>query len=607
VNDPFEYEADRIADQVMAPPTHRAVGGGLPRIQRYASQATDSARTAAPASVDRVLASPGRPLEPSLRQDMEHRFGSDFSRVRVHSGAVAEQSARDVNAYAYTVGPDIVFGAGRLAPQTQARDRLLAHELTHVIQQTGGAPGPGVSSPTGLQCDAASPDDVKQASPRFEGDARLESISAGVTELASGASGLTVAKLQQALVDLGYMTAANVTRTFDPATKAALIKFQQDKLIVQSGKLDSATMKEFHKAYDTLSPYIANAKNNPLVPGTRTLAATEKTAALNALVPAPVAGAPSTFKEDLGPPKGKYGPRIKSALTTLIAGLHKKLFEDKKPLRADPGKNFFSWSALEAPAKAAKDVVDKLYGSNYGGPSAKPAMTHAGGNLIDQWTDEVATNAGLTAAQQKDKASQKVEYLIDSNCDTINHEHSAVPSAPAEKAIITPIIASFVASPTAIQVLLDLDIGWRGAQLLGKVYLQRFKSADPNAAKAKEVNRVGMWKLFQTCIHEYIHTLAHPDFNTWARTFRAAGDNTRYNALTEGFDDFFTLNVRKTVVPTTVQATVEGPFANGNPPAPDTSGVYPSVVQAEQVVAIVGIKNAQAGYFGGKTKLLGAP
>lgn len=68
---------------------------------------------------------------------MEPRFGHDFSKVRVHSGAAAEQSARAVNAHAYTVGQNIVFGAGMFAPATAGGRRLLAHELTHVVQQEG--------------------------------------------------------------------------------------------------------------------------------------------------------------------------------------------------------------------------------------------------------------------------------------------------------------------------------------------------------------------------------------------------------------------------------------------------------------------------------------
>ena len=119
----------------MAAPAHPAVSGAPPRIQRFTGQSTGQTDTA-PASVDHALASPGRPLEPTLRQDMEQRFGHDFSRVRVHSGAAAEQSARDVNANAYTVGHDIVFGTGRFAPGTHEGRRLIAHELTHVVQQS---------------------------------------------------------------------------------------------------------------------------------------------------------------------------------------------------------------------------------------------------------------------------------------------------------------------------------------------------------------------------------------------------------------------------------------------------------------------------------------
>ena len=134
-NDPLEKEADRVAEQVLAPSPHAAASPAPPQIQRFTGSSPADVATV-PASVDRTLASPGRPLEPSLRQDMESRFGHDFSRVLVHSDAAAEQSARDVKAHAYTVGNHIVFGAGRLAPQTSAGKRLLAHELTHVVQQS---------------------------------------------------------------------------------------------------------------------------------------------------------------------------------------------------------------------------------------------------------------------------------------------------------------------------------------------------------------------------------------------------------------------------------------------------------------------------------------
>jgi hypothetical protein len=74
---------------------------------------------------------------------MEPRFGHDFSRVRVHADARAAASALTVDARAYTVGAHVVFGEGQYAPGTAAGRRLLAHELTHVIQQDGQAPAPG--------------------------------------------------------------------------------------------------------------------------------------------------------------------------------------------------------------------------------------------------------------------------------------------------------------------------------------------------------------------------------------------------------------------------------------------------------------------------------
>lgn len=89
----------------------------------------------APAMVHSVLQSSGHPLPTTHRAPLEQQFGFDFSRVRIHDDAQAAASADAVRARAYTVGRDIVFGAGQYAPQTPAGERLLRHELTHVVQQ----------------------------------------------------------------------------------------------------------------------------------------------------------------------------------------------------------------------------------------------------------------------------------------------------------------------------------------------------------------------------------------------------------------------------------------------------------------------------------------
>ncbi|RMD63745.1 DUF4157 domain-containing protein, partial [Candidatus Parcubacteria bacterium] len=92
-----------------------------------------------PSSVHGALRSPGQPLDASTRDFMEMRFGHNFSYVRVHTDAQAANSAQEVNALAYTVGRDIFFGEGQYSPGISSGQRLLAHELTHVVQQQTGA------------------------------------------------------------------------------------------------------------------------------------------------------------------------------------------------------------------------------------------------------------------------------------------------------------------------------------------------------------------------------------------------------------------------------------------------------------------------------------
>lgn len=95
-----------------------------------------------PPVVHEVLRSPGQPLDPAARNFFEPRFGHDFSQVRVHTDAKAAESAWAVNALAYTVGRDVVFGAGQHMPTSSTGRGLLAHELTHVVQQRNTAVGP---------------------------------------------------------------------------------------------------------------------------------------------------------------------------------------------------------------------------------------------------------------------------------------------------------------------------------------------------------------------------------------------------------------------------------------------------------------------------------
>ena len=140
--DVYEREADRVADRVMRMP--------IPQVQREA--AGGAGQSAAPSRpVAGTLRGGGRPLSDSTRSYFEPRFGHDFSPVRVHSDAAAADAAHHLRARAFTYGRHVTFGAGQYSPGTTEGRRLLAHELTHVVQQGGGAPGAGMPQALSIQ------------------------------------------------------------------------------------------------------------------------------------------------------------------------------------------------------------------------------------------------------------------------------------------------------------------------------------------------------------------------------------------------------------------------------------------------------------------------
>lgn len=155
--DQYDQEADRVADQVMrmSDPAIRlqrkcGCGGDCGACQKGQSapehlqtsrvHGGSPAHMTAPAIVHEALRSSGQPLDSGTRAFFEQRFGHDFSRVRIHADDRASAAAQAVEASAFTVGQDMVFAHGQYAPETSPGQKLLAHELTHSIQQRAVAP-----------------------------------------------------------------------------------------------------------------------------------------------------------------------------------------------------------------------------------------------------------------------------------------------------------------------------------------------------------------------------------------------------------------------------------------------------------------------------------
>jgi hypothetical protein len=153
--DAFEQEADRVADEVMRAPDPTAASLEInqqktgPSVQRACASCEEEEEVQRKASGDSAQTKPtqsslvksgemiggGQPLPATTRAFFEPRFGYDFGDVRVHTDPRAADSARSIDALAYTTGRDIVFGDGQYAPETSAGRKLLAHELAHTLQQ----------------------------------------------------------------------------------------------------------------------------------------------------------------------------------------------------------------------------------------------------------------------------------------------------------------------------------------------------------------------------------------------------------------------------------------------------------------------------------------
>ena len=164
--DVYEQEADRVADAVMRMPepemqrqvdeeeeeeilqTKPLVDQITPLVQRQVEEEEEEEMLQAKSSEDatsevsyglesqiNVIKGVGRPLGESERAYFEPRFGADFSKVRIHTNTQAAKTAQALNAQAFTLGYDIVFGRGHYVPEETEGRRLLAHELTHTIQQ----------------------------------------------------------------------------------------------------------------------------------------------------------------------------------------------------------------------------------------------------------------------------------------------------------------------------------------------------------------------------------------------------------------------------------------------------------------------------------------
>jgi hypothetical protein len=291
--DAREREADHVADAVMRMPANQVADKPIvtsasppPGVQRMCADCDEEQKHKASSQVQRkaqgtatpALSAPvaaniqalrggGSALPAAARAFFEPRFGADFSNVRVHTGARAEEAAESISANAFTVGNDIAFRSGQYSPHSAEGQRLLAHELTHVVQQTGT-----------VQRAFKSDDNHNLQSERFGGDDRLENIFDGKQEqfLRSGSTGDAVLKVQQTLIELGFpLPKFGADGKFGDETGSAVAKFKAQNGIAPSdpvvgsktiAALDAALVKRVPVPTCVDGPVNTEAEPLPSIP-----------------------------------------------------------------------------------------------------------------------------------------------------------------------------------------------------------------------------------------------------------------------------------------------------------------------------------------------------
>lgn len=193
-------------------------------LQRRATKQTEP--TSVPPIVHDVLRSPGQPLDPGTRAFMESRFGHDFSQVQVHTDAMAAESARAMNSLAYTVGSNIVFNTGEYKPYARAGEKLLAHELTHTVQQRStGEQSTSTETNLSINNDYRLEAEAERAASGSSTIRLGNAISGHLTrslQRQGGASGVTVRSpvFEETVTQAATVAGANVGRPLTRAERA---------------------------------------------------------------------------------------------------------------------------------------------------------------------------------------------------------------------------------------------------------------------------------------------------------------------------------------------------------------------------------------------------
>ena len=314
--------------------------------------------------------------------------------------------------------------------------------------------------------------------------------------------------------------------------------------------------------------------------------------------------------------KKAYDDAIRAMMPNLIQGYWDAMVKDKGPAEhGDPAK-VHELAEFERIGKASKDETDKVFGAYYDKskhPELKADTVAKRGSIHDLFADTEADLAGMDSTAKRKMAKALVLYFFQSDDDirAANRKFNASPKFDSsnnpvgdEATILDTIADDFTSTDAQVDKLNEIDRGWDASAGFGDINIQIFKKDDPDE------DRDFLWDMFQTLIHEYIHTLRTKAYDDFANTF---GDGSNENnTLIEGVDSLFDEIVWENVAPrandSKLREAVEGPgYAKLKPITvkPASRRRYPSYAEAVKLVNVVGIRNLYAAYFQGDVAKIG--
>lgn len=598
--DLYEQEADWVAEQVMHMPDPTPIKTkDEKKVQRKPISPDIAPAPQTKAMMDSSLGSKinssqggGSTMNGATQHFMAKRFGVDFSKVKVHADNEAAQMNCALSAKAFTAGNDIYFNRGEYRPDTLEGKHLLAHELTHTLQQNRS----GITQPKLIQ--------RKVNAIRFSEDATLEDISDGKKVLKEGDKEPAVIKITQAVSELGFYPISIIDERFDPPLTLAIEKYQIAKLPAGKaikGQVDKITFteldKEFQGTYFVEKDLLGKQKSAHLLKGTDSLTAAEKKESERVISTEPpvnpVTGLPPVFKPSIVG-KGKYEDRLRTIVDKEILSEYNSMGKGKAAAHANPSK-IYDWKQIDTIAAESQKAVDTIFGEYKKGPAMKGGVT-----IMDAWADKEKQLAAGGKAKEDRSAAWRVNKILtgDSAVKALDREHGAIQSRAPEKAFVDAVRLAMLKKYR--KELIETHKGWPGYEDSGRVFIQLFK------APTDAGNRRNMWDYFQTFIHEYIHSSEHPDHIAY-RTGK--GEQKGGFVLREGTTDYFTKIVWNSITITpALRKTIEGPFHDpGIKFKIQSLNTYDESKNAERLAGVVGIRNLAAAFFLGKVDLIGKP